>query len=75
MAPNWNLVPCLSRSLYRRVVRMRLKIFDPTSMRLTIRYWLGLDGCVTFWTGMPWPACHSGKSALLFQKELMNENT
>ena len=60
MAPNWYLVPCNESSLYSRAVRILLKIFDPTSMRLTILYWFGLDGCGTFWTGTPSPLCHSG---------------
>ena len=72
VAPNWYLVPCFSRSVYSLVVSIRLKIFDPTSMRLTIRYWFGSVGWVVFGTGTPLPVCHSSKSASPFQKSLMN---
>ena len=40
-----------------------------------MRYWLGLVGCGIFWTGTPLPVCHSGKSAVSFQNELMKLNT
>ncbi len=57
------------------MVRILLKILDPTSIKLTMRYWLGLVGFDTFCTGTPHPMCHSGKSDVLFQNELMKLNT
>jgi hypothetical protein len=74
VAPNWYLVPCLLRRLYNLLVSIRLKTFDPTSMRFTIRNWFGLDACVVFGTGIPCPLCHSWKSVSLFQKSLMKLN-
>ena len=74
VAPNWYLVPCVLRSLYALAVSMRLKILDPTSIRLMIRYWLGLSGWGTFWIGTPLPSCHSGKSDVLSQKLFMKLN-
>ncbi len=58
-----------------RAVRIRLKILDPTSMRLTMRYWFGVLGCGTFCIGTPLLVCHSGKSDVLFQNEFMKEKT
>ena len=44
-------------------------------MRLTIRYWFGLEGWFVFGTGTPRPVCHSSKSHSPFQKLLMKLNT
>ena len=60
VAPNWFLVPCLSRILYVRAVRIQLKILEHTPIRLMIQNWFGSSGRVVLGIGVPVPVCQSG---------------